>query len=143
MRLPITDEDSDTEYYVEQSAFESDDKLIIALDFGTTFSGIGYAFANEDKPDIYSIEDWPGSLSNLFILSPILCSPCLFFAFSQPPSLSNSSSLSFLSPSKIIAIPLLTKLRTRATQAAQSTHSNLLRPRKRDRIHMGCPISQV
>lgn len=41
---------------------ESDDKLVIALDFGTTFSGIAYAFVNDKNPDIISIMDWPGEL---------------------------------------------------------------------------------
>jgi molecular chaperone DnaK (HSP70) len=40
---------------------ESDEKLIIALDFGTTFSGISYCFSGTDKPDPQSIEDWPGT----------------------------------------------------------------------------------
>lgn len=44
----------------EQSAFESDDQLVVALDFGTTFSGIAYAFKNNQKPDVVSIMDWPG-----------------------------------------------------------------------------------
>ena len=40
--------------------FESEDKIVIGLDFGTTFSGIAYAFANEKKPELVSIMDWPG-----------------------------------------------------------------------------------
>jgi len=40
--------------------YESEDKLVIGLDFGTTFSGIAYAFSNERKPDLVSIMDWPG-----------------------------------------------------------------------------------
>ncbi|KAB8304154.1 hypothetical protein EYC80_003573 [Monilinia laxa] len=60
MRSPVSDEGSDIEYYVGQSTYESDDKFVIALDFGTTFSGIGYAFVKEDKPDICSIGEWPG-----------------------------------------------------------------------------------
>ena len=39
---------------------ESEDQLIIGLDFGTTFSGIAYAFTNSVKPDLVSILDWPG-----------------------------------------------------------------------------------
>ena len=39
---------------------EADDQLIIALDFGTTFSGIAYAFPNSEKSDLFSIVDWPG-----------------------------------------------------------------------------------
>lgn len=44
------------------TSYESEDQLIVALDFGTTFSGIAYAFANGDKPDVVSIMDWPGAI---------------------------------------------------------------------------------
>lgn len=40
----------------------SGDQLVIALDFGTTFSGIAYAFNNSAKPNLISIVDWPGAL---------------------------------------------------------------------------------
>jgi hypothetical protein len=49
-----TDMDGDANVYL------SDDQLVVALDFGTTFSGIAYAFANAEKPDVVSIMDWPG-----------------------------------------------------------------------------------
>ncbi|KAI9882584.1 MAG: hypothetical protein M1823_005673 [Watsoniomyces obsoletus] len=40
----------------------AEDKLVIALDFGTTFSGIAYAFDNTAaKPELVSIKDWPGT----------------------------------------------------------------------------------
>jgi hypothetical protein len=39
---------------------QSEDQLVIGLDFGTTFSGVAYAFANEKNPDLVSIMDWPG-----------------------------------------------------------------------------------
>jgi hypothetical protein len=51
---PVTDSDVDANVYL------SDDQLVVALDFGTTFSGIAYAFANAEKPDVVSIMDWPG-----------------------------------------------------------------------------------
>ncbi|KAH6662561.1 hypothetical protein B0J14DRAFT_707549 [Halenospora varia] len=35
------------------------DRLIIALDFGTTFSGIAYAFST-DPEKVYTITNWPG-----------------------------------------------------------------------------------
>ena len=37
-----------------------DEELIIALDFGTTFSGVAYAFSNSSKSDVFSVLDWPG-----------------------------------------------------------------------------------
>ncbi|KAH6842399.1 hypothetical protein B0I37DRAFT_399101 [Chaetomium sp. MPI-CAGE-AT-0009] len=43
------------------TAYESDEKLIIALDFGTTFSGIAYCFANQRDPKVAAILDWPGA----------------------------------------------------------------------------------
>ncbi|EKD16179.1 hypothetical protein MBM_05473 [Drepanopeziza brunnea f. sp. 'multigermtubi' MB_m1] len=42
------------------SIHQAKDQLVVALDFGTTYSGIAYAFANVPKPDIVSIMDWPG-----------------------------------------------------------------------------------
>ncbi|KAI2626431.1 actin-like ATPase domain-containing protein [Hypoxylon sp. NC1633] len=40
---------------------ESEDQIVIALDFGTTFSGIAYAFSNPGKkPEVNPILDWPG-----------------------------------------------------------------------------------
>ena len=40
------------------SMLQGEDQLIIGLDFGTTFSGIAYAFPNSKNP--ISILDWPG-----------------------------------------------------------------------------------
>lgn len=39
----------------------ADDRLVISLDFGTTFSGVAYAFnIPGKKADVVSILDWPG-----------------------------------------------------------------------------------
>ncbi|KAH6669961.1 Hsp70 family protein-like protein [Halenospora varia] len=47
---------------VTTAVYGAQDQLIVALDFGTTFSGIAYAFANgEKKPEVVSIMEWPGS----------------------------------------------------------------------------------
>ncbi|KEZ46799.1 hypothetical protein SAPIO_CDS0097 [Scedosporium apiospermum] len=51
-------DESDTESSGCSDALEGD-KLVIGLDFGTTFSGIAYAFSN-DPEKIYSITNWPG-----------------------------------------------------------------------------------
>lgn len=40
---------------------DSDEQLIIALDFGTTFSGIAYTFTGQGKADPKSVTDWPGT----------------------------------------------------------------------------------
>ncbi|KAM5370925.1 hypothetical protein ACJZ2D_008238 [Fusarium nematophilum] len=38
-----------------------EDRLVIALDFGTTFSGIAYSFCSPGKkPEVVPIVDWPG-----------------------------------------------------------------------------------
>jgi hypothetical protein len=40
---------------------EPGDQIVIALDFGTTFSGIAYAFNNPGKEaQVVPILDWPG-----------------------------------------------------------------------------------
>ena len=40
------------------------EKLIIALDFGTTFSGIAYCFVNQRDSKVAAIVDWPGELNS-------------------------------------------------------------------------------
>ncbi|KAK5661050.1 hypothetical protein OQA88_12429 [Cercophora sp. LCS_1] len=42
----------------------SQKKLVIALDFGTTFSGIAYCFASQENAKVRAIGDWPESDSN-------------------------------------------------------------------------------
>jgi len=39
------------------------DQLVIALDFGTTFSGISFCFPNQTDPKVASVMDWPGDES--------------------------------------------------------------------------------
>jgi hypothetical protein len=48
------------------SSYQSEDQLIVALDFGTTFSGIAYALTNGNKPEVVSIMDWPGITHTTF-----------------------------------------------------------------------------
>lgn len=40
------------------------EKLIIAVDFGTTYSGVAYCFANQRHPMPVAVLDWPGKYSN-------------------------------------------------------------------------------
>lgn len=42
---------------------QPEDKLIIALDFGTTFSGIAYSFKGQQHPKVVAITNWPGNPS--------------------------------------------------------------------------------
>jgi hypothetical protein len=42
---------------------QSEDQLIIGLDFGTTFSGIAYGFSKGTNPEPMSILDWPGEFN--------------------------------------------------------------------------------
>ncbi|KFA66207.1 hypothetical protein S40285_05120 [Stachybotrys chlorohalonatus IBT 40285] len=45
----------------EPSAWQSDEKLIISLDFGTTYSGIGFCFANQRNSQVAAVMNWPGA----------------------------------------------------------------------------------
>lgn len=41
---------------------ETEEKLIIALDFGTTYSGVAFCFANQTDAKPIAIMNWPGKL---------------------------------------------------------------------------------
>ncbi|KAH9205472.1 Hsp70 family protein-like protein [Leptodontidium sp. 2 PMI_412] len=43
-----------------RNMYDPKNKLIVAIDFGTTYSGVAYAFAGVPKPDVVPIIDWPG-----------------------------------------------------------------------------------
>lgn len=41
----------------------ADDRIVIAVDFGSSFSGVAYAFnVPGKKADVVSVMDWPGKL---------------------------------------------------------------------------------
>ena len=40
------------------------DKVVIALDIGTTFSGFAFSKRGDDA-EVYCFENWPGALSEL------------------------------------------------------------------------------
>ncbi|EXJ81389.1 hypothetical protein A1O3_07680 [Capronia epimyces CBS 606.96] len=62
----MTDDLDDTKIDDDDS-----DKLIIALDFGTTYSGVAYAFTS--KPDsVYLVEEWPGAPGKAYQKCPTL-----------------------------------------------------------------------
>ena len=42
---------------------EDGDKLIIGVDFGTTYSGVAYLFTGVEKPEPIPITEWPGGLN--------------------------------------------------------------------------------
>jgi hypothetical protein len=44
-------------------SFDSEEKLIVALDFGTTFSGIAYCFPNKQNSRVAPVQNWPGEFS--------------------------------------------------------------------------------
>ncbi|KAI0965133.1 Hsp70 family protein-like protein [Xylaria arbuscula] len=48
---------------------DDEDRLILALDFGTTFSGVSYAFTN-DPEKIYTIDSWPGATDRIVPKTP-------------------------------------------------------------------------
>jgi len=66
MPASTTSLDEPTELSDGLNIDQSEDQLVVALDFGTTFSGIAYAFANDLKPEIISIVDWPGEFCRGF-----------------------------------------------------------------------------
>ncbi|KAH6658942.1 putative hsp70 protein [Truncatella angustata] len=41
--------------------YDTDEKLVIALDFGTTFSGIAFCFPNQRDTKVAAIMEWPGT----------------------------------------------------------------------------------
>ncbi|KAF5872053.1 putative hsp70 protein [Botrytis fragariae] len=44
----------------DQLTFESEDQIVIAMDFGTTFTGVAYAFLNDENPRVVGVDIWPG-----------------------------------------------------------------------------------
>ena len=42
-------------------AHDSNEKLVVALDFGTTYSGIGFCFTNQRNAQPAAILEWPGA----------------------------------------------------------------------------------
>ncbi|OCL10017.1 actin-like ATPase domain-containing protein [Glonium stellatum] len=40
--------------------FEAEERVVIALDFGTTFSGIAYCFPNQHNSKVATVVNWPG-----------------------------------------------------------------------------------
>ncbi|KFY82655.1 hypothetical protein V498_08516 [Pseudogymnoascus sp. VKM F-4517 (FW-2822)] len=42
------------------TAFEAEERVIIALDFGTSFSGIAYCFPNQGSSKVATVVNWPG-----------------------------------------------------------------------------------
>jgi hypothetical protein len=47
------------------TSYDSEERLIIALDFGTTYSGIAYCFPNQANSKVSTVTDWPGECRNL------------------------------------------------------------------------------
>ncbi|KAI0539552.1 Hsp70 family protein-like protein [Xylaria digitata] len=48
---------------------DDEDRLILALDFGTTFSGVAYAFTN-DPEKVYTVDSWPGAADRIVPKTP-------------------------------------------------------------------------
>jgi hypothetical protein len=51
--------------YQEAKSSSIDDKLIIAVDFGTTYSGIAYCFSDQRHSSPIPIDNWPGKLFSI------------------------------------------------------------------------------
>lgn len=43
------------------SILETENKLVIGLDFGTTYSGVAYLFTGIEKPEPIVVAEWPGA----------------------------------------------------------------------------------
>ncbi|KAF7859445.1 uncharacterized protein EAF02_010893 [Botrytis sinoallii] len=46
----------------DQNTYKSDEQIIIAMDFGTTYSGVAFAFLPGENPRVHGVEMWPGLL---------------------------------------------------------------------------------
>jgi hypothetical protein len=46
----------------DATAISSQERLVIAIDFGTTYSGVAYCFADQKDPKIFAVVHWPGEL---------------------------------------------------------------------------------
>ncbi|KAM5526222.1 hypothetical protein QSH57_001883 [Fusarium oxysporum f. sp. vasinfectum] len=65
---PLSNSSSKRTYTIEDASaglgatgLDNQDRVIIALDFGTTYSGVAYCFCNSSsKPDVRPIVDWVG-----------------------------------------------------------------------------------
>ncbi|KAF7958371.1 hypothetical protein EAE96_001920 [Botrytis aclada] len=40
--------------------YESEDQIVIAMDFGTTFTGVAYTFVDDENPRVTGVDIWPG-----------------------------------------------------------------------------------
>ncbi|KAI8387002.1 hypothetical protein BD560DRAFT_452538 [Blakeslea trispora] len=47
-------------------------KLVIAYDFGTTFSGASYAFTHNTTPEIFDVQKWPHKGGNFYPKTPTI-----------------------------------------------------------------------
>ncbi|THV48951.1 hypothetical protein BGAL_0219g00150 [Botrytis galanthina] len=47
-----------------RNTYKSEEEIIIALDFGTTYSGVAFAFLPDENPRVYSVDMWPGRASD-------------------------------------------------------------------------------
>lgn len=82
---------------------EDDDQLVIALDFGTTFSGIAYSFTRSSQPVPKSVEEWPGTEGRTAPKTPtILC-----YDGQDPPFFSWGSKVQPTNIAKLEGIKLL------------------------------------
>jgi len=47
---------------LDSTVLDKKERIVIALDFGTTYSGVAYCFCNSGKkPDVRPVVDWVGT----------------------------------------------------------------------------------
>ena len=56
----VTERKMDSTFGVLNIA-DDENKLVIGLDFGTTYSGVAYIFTGTEKPEPIAITEWPGA----------------------------------------------------------------------------------
>lgn len=81
---------------------EDDNKLVIGLDFGTTYSGIAYLFTGTEKPQSNAITEWPGGANR-----PKVPTLILYNKASAPPYTWGYELENSLDANKIVGIKLL------------------------------------
>ena len=57
------------------NTYDAEEQVVIALDFGTTYSGVAYCFPNKENSKVATIVNWPGKQSAISLVSEKLLTP--------------------------------------------------------------------
>ncbi|TGO15998.1 hypothetical protein BTUL_0033g00360 [Botrytis tulipae] len=50
-----------------RNTYKSEEEIIIALDFGTTYSGVAFGFLPDENPRVFGVDKWPGRASDVLL----------------------------------------------------------------------------